>query len=287
MAPRLWLVLCGLGAALVLALVPGPAFACSQVPTCAPPVRLFPEGARVPGNLVYFKVTAADPGVLTLRASDGRVVPASIRTIGLDRVFAPDADLPPHQRLELEYSTVCPLPVGPQPAQGRFAFTTSEPQPLEMPTPRLTLEVLDEDSDHPAAHGIAAAYATLKYEAICQSCSAAHLTDTHFGGHEGWGHVRQDRIDLLTTCEGLQVADSCTGEAFAPPGRYKVEAWSSVVGAPREPAHAVREVELQCGLDGCAVRGSRRGAQDGGAVLAWVALALLCARVRTSAKSSR
>lgn len=270
MTPRLLLALGLLGAAL---LIPRSALACSRVLACEPPVRLFPEGARVPGNLVYFKVTAAQPGALALRTSDGRSVPASIRTIGMDRVFAPDAEVPPDLSLELEYTPVCP--VGLQPTQTRFAFVTAPAQPLEIPTPTLTVEDRGEARDHGAANGVLAASVLLRYRAVCTSCSAAHLTDTHFDGDEGWGQVAGDSIELLTSCEGLQIDNSCTGEVLAPPGRYTVRAWSSVVGESERPTPAVREVELRCGLDGCAVGGARQAAHDGGAALAWVVLALL------------
>jgi hypothetical protein len=267
-----------LGAALLL---PRRALACSTILACEPPVRLFPEGARVPGNLVYFKVKAAEPGALTLRSSDGRAVPAGIRTIGRDRVFAPDADVPPDQQLELEYTPVCPP--GLQPVQTKFAFTTAPAQPLEIPTPTLSVEERGESREHGAAYGVLAASVSLRYKAVCESCSAAHLTDTHFDGDEGWGQVAGDSIELLTSCEGLQVDNSCTGYVLAPPGNYTVKAWSSVVGESKPPARAVREVELRCGLDGCAVGGARQASPDAGAALAWVALALLSRRSRSRA----
>jgi hypothetical protein len=274
MTPRLLLTLALLGAAL---LIPRSAFACSKGLGCEPPVRLFPEGAPVPGNLIYFKLKAAEPSVLTLRSSDGRSVPASIRSIGMDRVFAPDADVAPDLRLELEYTPICPQ--GPQPTQARFAFTTAPAQPLEIPTPTLSVVDRAEATDHGGAHGVLAAGVSLRYAAVCKTCSAAHLTDTHFDGDEGWGHVSEHGIDLLTGCEGLQVNNSCTGDALAPPGNYVVRAWSTVVGESKPPARAVREVELRCDLDGCAVGGSRQAAH-GGAALGWVALALLSRRHR-------
>jgi hypothetical protein len=280
MTPRLLLTLCMVGAAL---LVPRSVLACSRVLACEAPVRLFPEGGPVPGNLIYFKLKVAEPGALTLRSSDGRVVPASIRTIGMDRVFAPDADVPSDLQLELEYTSVCPL--GLQPTQTTFAFSTAPAQPLEIPTPTLSVEERGESRDHGAAYGVLAASVSLQYKAVCKTCSAAHLTDTHFDGDEGWGQITGDSIELLTSCEGLQIDNSCTGYVLAPPGNYLVKAWSTVVGESEPPTRTVREVELRCGLDGCAVGGARQAAHDGGAAFAWVALALLSCRRRAPARA--
>lgn len=66
-----------------------PAASCSRRCSDAP-VRLFPAVAEVPGNLIYFKVLVADPGRLQLVTVGGQSVPANVRRIGDDRVFAPE-----------------------------------------------------------------------------------------------------------------------------------------------------------------------------------------------------
>src|SRR6187399_1877938 len=68
-----------------------PAEACS-IPICTTPVRL-PTGGRMAGDHFYFKVIDVDPGVLSLRTAEGEPIAASIRTIGNDRVFAPEQPL--------------------------------------------------------------------------------------------------------------------------------------------------------------------------------------------------
>jgi hypothetical protein len=240
-----------IGAAVAVGAVQSPAAkACSIALSCQAPVRLFPAGMPVPGNLIFFQLLASQPGPLTLRAADGTVIPASIRSIGGDRVFAPDADVPAGLELRLEFSTVCPESgFGLTPTQQTFVFRTKAAAPLELPTPSLTLVDEGRTREHPVMVDSSVGFVALRYWNACTTCSAAHLTDTHFRVEGGIAQVSGGGVELLTSCDGLQINNSCTGDVFCEAGDYTVEAWSSVVGAGRQPMHATRRVALHCDLD--------------------------------------
>src|SRR5687768_10530519 len=92
---------------------------------CDPPVRL--AGMEfVPDNLVYFEITPDNPSAMTMRTAAGEPIPASIRTIGNDRVFAPDAPIPPETDVVLEYEESCHSSSTQPPGRGEFAFRTVE-----------------------------------------------------------------------------------------------------------------------------------------------------------------
>ena len=305
---QLWM-LGALGSGAVSAALPQPAQACSRAATCDPPVRLFPAGATIPGNLIYFKVLAREPGELTLRAGDGRIIPGSIRIIGSDRVFAPDAEVPAGEHVELIYTTVCELPASIQPTREVFPFITSAAQPLELPTPSLTLTDQGKTNQHPRAGHSTVGYVVLSYQTNCTTCSAAHLTDNVFQVNGGSGVAQDDELELLTSCDGLQINDSCSGDLFAKGGHYDVEAWSNVVGAPTPPAHVQRDFNLNCSLnqysnggidpaaqrkdksgddaeldvdEGCSLGGANGGSGSGVLGAVWIGLVLLGRRRRTS-----
>ena len=78
------------------------------------------------GNLVYFQVLAEDPGPLALRTAAGDAIAASIRTLGSDRVFAPEAPLPENTSLVLEYRESCDgVPAS---VTSTLSLVTTEPQ---------------------------------------------------------------------------------------------------------------------------------------------------------------
>jgi hypothetical protein len=249
---RTLLQLCTLGAlviGVIGAALPERAQACTTVLTCNAPVRLFPPAASVPGNLIYFKVLVAEPGELVLRAGDGSVIPSSIRTIGSDRVFAPEAEVPAGEHVELIYTSACPPGASFPPSRQVFPFITSAAQPMELPKPSLTLADQGKTNQHPWAMNSTVGYVVLSYQASCTTCSAAHLTDNKFQVNGGTGPARVGELELLTSCEGLQVNNSCTGDLFAQAGHYDVEAWSDVVGAPTPPEHVQRDFNLNCSLN--------------------------------------
>jgi hypothetical protein len=226
---------------------PHSARACTVAATCSVPVRLFPSDLTIPGNLAYFKVLASEPGELTLRLGDGSAVPASTRVIGADRVFAPDADLPEGLDVTLEYTTSCPSGSNLSPSRETFTFRTGAAAPLEVPTPRLFLLAQGKRSQPFGGDDAPVGYVKLGYTTSCNSCSAAHLMDRRFSVDDGWGRADDSGIELLTSCNGLQINDSCHGDLFAPAGTYRVEAWTAVVGAP-EPQHEIYDVALNCHL---------------------------------------
>ncbi|HKO91941.1 MAG TPA: hypothetical protein VJU61_12350, partial [Polyangiaceae bacterium] len=128
---------------LAAAALPSPSHACS-LPPCTSPVRLFERGATVPGNLVYFKLLgginvdgALQPlSPLSLETSEHEPIAASVRTIGFDRVFAPDQPIAPGTHVVLTYRPTC-LFADEQVASATYEFTTSEAAEFEPRQPAL------------------------------------------------------------------------------------------------------------------------------------------------------
>ncbi|MET0284631.1 MAG: hypothetical protein ABW352_09185 [Polyangiales bacterium] len=101
--------------ALPVLLCASPALACYIDSFGKPwPVRVFPvyyplldgglpyESPPIPGNLVYFEVTD-ETAPVTLEMEDGTPIAASVRTIGRDRVYAPDAPLAPGTKARVRW----------------------------------------------------------------------------------------------------------------------------------------------------------------------------------------
>ncbi len=137
----------------------GEARACGSGAWCEPPVRLFrfPE-SPVPGNLIHFKVLVEEPGELTLRTRDGTIIPAGIRTIGDDEVFAPLADVAAGLDLELEYTLKCPSSA-PVSDKGVFAFSTFDHMAINVEIP--ALEVYEQGIRYPGLRNNEAVFSRL------------------------------------------------------------------------------------------------------------------------------
>ena len=56
------------------------------------------------------RLRTPNPGELKLHTKTGEPLAASIRTIGKDQVFAPDAPIPENTEVVLEYSSDCGVP---------------------------------------------------------------------------------------------------------------------------------------------------------------------------------
>jgi hypothetical protein len=230
-------------------LVPaGEASACGG-PDCEPPVRLFQPERQVPANLIRFKVTAGDPGPLELRAADGSLVPASVRVIGPDRVFAPDAPPAVGQRLTLHYRPLCfnqPVAPGqpPNPTERTFSFFVDQAGEMELVAPVLATTE--------KGIGYSGTYRRMivRYEHGLpdRSARASHLTDTTwtiagrpFDPRLYPGMVRSE-------CTPAQVdwqVNSCGTYFTAPPGKHLLKAISRIVGVDQEFV-AELEVDTSC-----------------------------------------
>jgi hypothetical protein len=252
-----------LGCALagLLIALSGEALACGSWSGCPPPVRLFPylgtpsHGAvfrpdPVPGNLIYFKLLVDDPGKLTLRTEDGKVIPSSIRTIGGDRVFAPDASVDADLALELEYTTVCPSTL--EPWTDVFAFSTFEALTIDLEAP--TLEVYEQGVRYPGVDHNDSSFVRLYYRSPSNGAAAVHLLDQHVTV-DGFEHVFESvdhgggYIEFHADCspEATEVSQIACGRIgqFGT-GAHHVVAWSTIVGDPSEPAKAELDVTLKC-----------------------------------------
>ncbi len=269
---------CSIGLS-ALVLTPAPAHACSQIATCQSPLRVFPTTANIPGNLVFFRVLTQQPFTATLRAINGTPIPADVRMIGGDRVFAPLADLPAGLDVQLQYDEVCPsgvpapTPGLPQPNRQRtFTFRTGPAADLEPSTPSLSYAGRDIEGD----------FATTLVEVSAPKAATAHLTDilVTVGGDKGGTaqamHVSDEgMIALPISCSepNLVASNSCTGITRFGAADYIVEARFSVVGAGEQPGSTKLPVTLACD-DGCALSSNRR-AGDNAITFVLLGLALL------------
>lgn len=242
-----------------LILLSGEARACGDAPAmCQLPVRLFPSLGPVPSNLVYFKVLVDEPGELTLRTQDGSVIPASIRTVGHDEVFAPDASVASGLSLELEYTTICPPFLEPQ--QEIYTFSTTDQMEIGLQAP--ALEVYEQGVRYPGLYGNESVFARLHYYPPAADASAVHLMD-HFVTVDGYGypHSGDDlmpTVDIQAQClpESKEISPgsgSCGWIASFGTGVHHVVAWSTVVGDGDEPEKAELDVDLDCSAVGALV----------------------------------
>jgi hypothetical protein len=223
------------------------ASACSQA-DCQPPVRLFQPEQHVPANLIRFKVMAADPGPLELRAADGSVVPASIRAIGPDRVFAPDAPLAVGQRLTLHYRPLCFLPVSPgqplNPTERTFSFSVAEAGEMKLEAPVLATAEKGIGYSGPSRRMVV----RYQHDLPDRSSRAWHLTDTTwtiagrpFDPTLYPGEVRSE----CTPPETDWLANNCNTNWTAPAGKHLLKATSRIVGVDQEFV-AEMEVDTTC-----------------------------------------
>lgn len=216
--------------------------ACSE-PSCTAPIRLFAQ-REVPGNLVYFEVLVDDPGPLTLRKADGTPIAASIRTIGADRVFAPDEPIEPYTRVTLEYTPQC-------------SDTPAEPQSLSFLTGSLEEPTLGELSARVVFEELVMNEATGALEHVVQvafwptsSAYLEHLVSTRVTlGDLPVSGTADGTIEVRTSCQPRQ-ADAtltpCGDGVTVPEGVHVVEVSAHVVGAEEQPAPVALEVVTDC-----------------------------------------
>jgi hypothetical protein len=226
------------------------ASACSLAP-CSPPIRIPTEG-YLPGNLVYFEVTADAPGSITLRTAEGEPIPASIRTIGNDRVFASDAPIAPETYVILEYDFSCyggneaPL------ERGTFEFWTVEPNSIVLRPARLY--VREYGVAYPGVENSETGFVRVGMDSPDVNYSAKHLM-THTATIDGlpvsnWpitGVFDQLGVQSLCLPQSADVqADSCGSIGFVPVGRHSVSVQTRVLGYDGVIAPVTIDVETSC-----------------------------------------
>jgi hypothetical protein len=241
----------GVGAAAVALFADVEAARACLTAACGSPVRL--AGMEfVPGNLVYFEITAENPAAMTLRTAAGEPIPASIRTIGNDRVFAPDAPIPPETDVVLEYVESCHSSSTQPPGRGEFAFRTFEHLPITFQPARLFVQEygVAAPGQGPGQH----AFVRVKLQPMADY-AAEHLMrhQLSIDGHPStawplFGSTWQVSVDsycLERMPPGI-FFDSCGGVSHVPLGRHTLVLTSQIIGhdVPLEPL--TLEVETRC-----------------------------------------
>jgi MYXO-CTERM domain-containing protein len=238
------------GAALVIFGQARAANACS-LPACVAPVRIPNEG-YLPGNLVYFEVTADAPGAITLRTEAGEPIPASIRTIGNDRVFAPDAPIAPETYVILEYDYACHAGNQAPPERGTFEFWTVEFNSIALQPARLF--VREYGVADPGVDNNEAGFVRLGMDSPDANYSATHLM-THTATIDGlpvsdWAIPGVfDQLGIQSRCrpESAEVQyDSCGGIWSVPVGRHTVSVQTRVLGYDGVIAPVTLDIETTC-----------------------------------------
>jgi hypothetical protein len=245
MALQRWLRIVGsslLGAA-VLKLA-APAEACS-IPVCTTPVRL-PPGARMAGDHFYFKVVDADPGVLSLRTAEGEPIAASIRTIGSDRVFAPEQPLAAGTSVVIEYENECALEV-PQ----SYEVLVDPPGSIELSPAELVL--LEQGTSYPGVPSYEASFVRIRHVSGDTNGVATPLM-THTFSVDGQTAAltqlgSEQVVEVSALCDPIStetVANSCGIVSRVAPGVHLVEARTTIVGEVTQPDPVRLKVELRC-----------------------------------------
>lgn len=224
-----------------------PAEACSP-PFCSAPLRL-PELQRIPGNLAHFEVLSVDPGPLVLRTAEGEPIAASIRTIGTDRVFAPEQPIAPNTSVVLEYATRCGTELQP----GSFEFLATEHGTLELQP--AVLQVVERGNTYSSSER-ETSFARVRYQAPDANGYAATLmrhTFTVGGAEVGLSEVNgEPLIELSTSCTTLEsenLIDTCGRVYRVQPGIHTVVATTHVLGSQQQPDPAHLQVEVRCAPD--------------------------------------
>lgn len=285
-----------------------PGQACSLDP-CPAPVRLFGRDAVVPGNLVYFQLLGGQHVEgelqslvpLTLETAQGEPIPASVRSIGHDRVFAPDQPIPAETRVVLRYQLACRFAPEVEGDVRVYEFTTSE---------AVTDFVLGKPSLTVTDEGVNAndrAFVKLRYDLGATSAALSHLIDWDPAIDDVAGSLRAAAFstEVSTFCEEKEELslDSCDGIDFVPEGKYTIRAKATIVGFD-DLQEISTDVETRCApatpdddvdadlpgavtdsesAGGCSLSGS----SSGGASSLLALLGLCVARLRTRGRRAR
>lgn len=224
--------------------------ACSW-PACSVPLRL-PGIEFIPGNLVRFEVTADNPGAMSLRTEAGEPIPASLRTIGGDLVFAPEAPIAPFTTVVLDYEQACYPGYGGEPAPpGQFTFQTLEHAQITLQPGSLYVGEYGVASpgDESSERGF------VRVRMVPVADYAAHHLMTHtltVDGQSGgsWPRAGADvQFDIGSYChsdyDGFQY-NSCGGLDAVPEGRHTLSLQTKILGYEGEIAPLTLEIETRC-----------------------------------------
>jgi hypothetical protein len=243
----------------VLTCYASPARAC-PARCIRPPLRTFDDGAYTPGNLVYFKVLVDDPGQLSLKTADGKEIPANIRMIGPDRVYAPVEPIPADTSVVLtEPSTSCAVPGSSLPETVTYEFHTRAPLEIQLRDAGLTANeygLISGLAEFGNANAGPIAFQRLGYGSIDATGAALHLLDLdvsvdgqHFLGQGGW----PIEIHGVCTADGPipQPLGTCH-ETIYGPGHHTVTAQPHIVGQS-DPPPTVLDIDFgrACGVATC------------------------------------
>lgn len=245
-ARSLLCTLSGLAAAAVVVHA-APARACT--PACPTSVAI-PRVSAMPGNLVSFKVTEAEPATLSLATADGDPIATHIVTRAGDRIFEPVEPLGTGGGLVLTY-TVCP---GPWQTLAEFAFTTEQPSDVELQPSQL--EVVERGVLYPERGDQSAAIVRLRYTSPDARGNAAHLLE-HRATIDGQPTSITNTdgtlsIDVYTRCNPYteDFTRGMCGDLYSvPPGTHVVEVQSHLLGASADPEPVRLAIETRCPLD--------------------------------------
>jgi MYXO-CTERM domain-containing protein len=242
------------------------AAACSP-PPCSDVVALPHADARIPANLVRFQVLVPDPGPLELRTAAGAVIPASVKTMGKDRVFSPDQAVPADTALELHHRARCTfdLPV----PQQVYRFRTVAPESLELRRPELAVQEIG--LRYPGDDHNERIYTRLRLYAADAS-GAAHTLLRHSVTIDGRPHGFEQGqswddaiIEVGSRCRPASPdwhIDTCGGIDSVPPGLHEVRVKTHVLGETTAVEDVVATVDTRC--DSLIVRSPPGPAPDAG-----------------------
>jgi hypothetical protein len=232
----------------VVSTITGRASACSLDP-CPSSVGL-PPTRYLPGNLVYFQIVGDDPPAIALRTAEGEPIAASIRTIGNDRVFAPEEPIAESTQLVLEYSIPC---IGLEPSNTlpqTFEFMTTAPGEIELIPARLEIE--ETGVRHPGRDSETSFVRVRHWPGDGNGNASSLMKHTYtVDGLPVWSR-QIDGVDLIevpVACRSQVVGalrDSCGRLDTAPPGVHTVEVSTHVIGATTQPEPVSLQVDVSC-----------------------------------------
>ena len=220
--------------------------ACSE-PDCRPPVRLFAPDAYVPGNLVFFKVLSSEPGELSLETASGTKIPASIRQLGPDRVFAPDVPIAAGTQVRLSYRPMCRGSDAAAGAARSYLFTTTSDADL------IGVQVGAPEQRERGFYRSSPIDDEQAFVRLVNPVPAVirHLVDSRAevdGLPTQFDDAQDDHLTLRASCNPAHGADmdSCGNYRRFTPGRHTVAVHHTVVGGLLELARGEAQIALEC-----------------------------------------
>lgn len=206
---------------------------------------------EVPGNLVYFKVLAAQPGRLELVTARGGRVPSGIRSIGPDRVFAPEKPLPAGQELVLHYQQHCSGKL----TDRKQAFRTG---PSAQPQLRgAALQITEQGTRYPGDARNESRFYRVQYYPPEETAVATHLLETTFrlDGRaleleKPFPEMPILLIEAWCNAEWATAwhVDSCGRLHHVPAGEHTLTADSHLIGHDQTIAAVSTRLTFDCGV---------------------------------------